>query len=59
MHLSMKLFDMLDQTPPHTPDKIMAKLVPIRKSQSLTFSSKLKQQKNEQGFPSNLCATDT
>ena len=27
MHLSMKLFDMFDQTPPHTLDKIMAKLV--------------------------------
>ena len=42
MHLSMKLFDMFDQTTPHTPDKIMAKLVPIRKSQSLTFSLKVK-----------------
>ena len=30
MHLSMKLFDMFDQTSPHTLDKIMAKLIPIK-----------------------------
>ena len=34
MHLSMNLFVMFDQTPhtqtPHTPDKIMAKLVPMK-----------------------------
>ena len=30
MHLSMKLFDMFDQTPPHTLYKIMAKLVPMK-----------------------------
>ena len=30
MHLSMKLFDMFDQTPPHTLDKIMVKLVPMK-----------------------------
>ena len=30
MHLSMKLYDMFDQTPPNTLDKIMAKLVQIR-----------------------------
>ena len=30
MDLSMKLFDMFNQTPPHTLDKIMAKLVPIK-----------------------------
>ena len=32
MHLSVKffLFDMFDQTPHHTLDKIMAKLVPMK-----------------------------
>ena len=30
MHLSMKLFDMFDQTPHHTLAKIMAKLVPMK-----------------------------
>ena len=30
MHLSMKLFDMFDQTPPHTFDIIIAKLVPMK-----------------------------
>ena len=30
MHLSLKLFDMFDQTPPHTLDKIMAKFVPMK-----------------------------
>ena len=30
MDLSMKLFDMFDQTPHHTLVKIMAKLVPIK-----------------------------
>ena len=29
-HLSMKLFDKFDQTPPHTLDKIMAKLIPMK-----------------------------
>ena len=32
MHLSMKFFDMFDQTPPHTLDKVMAKLVPMKNS---------------------------
>ena len=30
MHPSMKLFDMFDQTPPRTLDKILAKLVPVK-----------------------------
>ena len=30
MHLSMKLFDMFDQTPPHALDKIVAKLVQMK-----------------------------
>ena len=30
MHLSMKLLDMFDLTPPHTLDKIMAKLVAMK-----------------------------
>ena len=29
-HLSMKIFDMFGQTPPHTLDKIMAKLIPMK-----------------------------
>ena len=38
----MKLFDMFDQTPPHTLDKIKAKLENEKRSQSLTFSPKIK-----------------
>ena len=30
MHLSMKLFDMFDQMPINTLDKIMAKFVPMK-----------------------------
>ena len=30
MHLSMKLFDMFDQTSSHTLDKIMAKVFPMK-----------------------------
>ena len=44
MHRSMKLFDMFDQTTPRTLDKIMAKLVPIKKI------SKLDLQPKGQGF---------
>ena len=41
-HLSINIFDMFDPTPPHTLDKIMAKLVSIKQSQSLTLSPKVK-----------------
>ena len=40
MHLSMKLFDMFDQTPPHTLDKILANLVPIKKISKLDLQPK-------------------
>ena len=40
MHLSMKLFDMFDQTPPHTLDKIIAKLVPIKTISNLDLQPK-------------------
>ena len=29
-HLSMKLFEVLDQTTPHTLDKIVAKIIPMK-----------------------------
>ena len=31
-HLYMKLYDTFDQTPPHILDKIVAKLVPMKRS---------------------------
>ena len=40
MHLSMKLLDIFDQTPPHTLDKIMAKLVPIKMVSRLDLQPK-------------------
>ena len=34
-HLSVKLFDMFDQTPPHTLDKILFQLIPMKKISKL------------------------
>ena len=40
MHLSMKLFDMFDQTQHHTLAKIMAKLVPMKNDPKLDLQPK-------------------
>ena len=38
--MAMKLFDMFDQTPPHTLDKIVAKHIPVKMISKLDLEPK-------------------